>query len=81
MLVFSSRSQNMLMTSPDKEKHDSYLKRYIETNKAKIIGTGRKVMAQAKDGSLKTLFLSVTEKQDKSSGKRIFTGILQEVNA
>jgi two-component system sensor kinase FixL len=66
------------MTSPDREKHDGYLAKYVETGKAKIIGVGRKVVAQAKDGSLKSVFLSVTEKRDKE--KRIFTGILQEID-
>jgi PAS domain S-box-containing protein len=72
-----NRNVNMLMTSTDKERHDGYLTKYLETGKAKIIGVGRKVVAQSKDGSLKTLYLSVTEKKDKN--KRIYTGILQEV--
>jgi PAS domain S-box-containing protein len=72
-----NRNVSMLMTSPDREKHDGYLAKYAETGKAKIIGVGRKVVAQAKDGSLKTIYLSVTEKKDKE--KRIYTGILQEI--
>lgn len=72
-----NKNVNMLMLSPDKEKHDNYLQRYIETGKSKILGVGRKVIASAKDGSLKTVFLSVTEKKDKD--KRLFTGILQDL--
>lgn len=67
---------NILMSSPHKELHDSYLKNYIETGVAKIIGLGRNVVAQHRDGSLIPIFLTVTEKRDKE--KRFFTGVMQE---
>lgn len=69
------RNVNMLMTGIDKQNHDQYLKRYIETGKSKIIGIGRKVVAQTKDGSLKPVMLSVTEKVDGEN--RFFTGLMQ----
>lgn len=68
---------NMFMPSPHREAHDGYLKAYMDTGKAKVIGVGRRVVAQTKDGSLIPVFLTVTEKRDKD--KRFFTGILQEV--
>lgn len=67
----------MFMPSPHREAHDGYLKAYMDTGKAKVIGVGRRVVAQTKDGSLIPVFLTVTEKRDKD--KRFFTGILQEV--
>lgn len=67
---------NIIMPSPHKELHDSYLEAYIETGKAKIIGIGRNVVAQHRDGSLIPVFLTVTEKRDKD--RRFFTGVLQE---
>lgn len=71
------KNVSMFMPSPHREAHDGYLKAYMETGKAKIIGIGRRVVAQTKDGSLIPVFLTVTEKRDKD--KRFFTGILQEV--
>jgi len=72
------RNVNMLMTGIDKQNHDQYLKRYLETGKTKIIGIGRKVVAQTKDGSLKPVMLSVTEKVDGEN--RFFTGLMQDPN-
>lgn len=71
------RNVSMLMPSAQAEKHDGYIQQYLATGQAKIIGVGRKVVAQLKDGSLRPVFLTVTEKKDKD--KRFFTGILQEV--
>jgi PAS domain S-box-containing protein len=70
------RNVSMLMPSPYAENHNQYINSYLSTGKAKIIGTGRKVVAQLKDGSIRPVFLTVTEKQEKD--KRFFTGILQD---
>lgn len=72
-----NKNVSMFMPSPQREEHDGYLKAYMETGKAKVIGVGRRVVAQHKDGALIPVFLTVTEKRDKD--KRFFTGILQEV--
>jgi len=71
------KNVNILMPSPHKENHDAYLQAYLETGHSKIIGIGRKVLAQHSDGSLVPTFLTVSEKRDKD--KRFFTAILQEV--
>src|SRR6218665_3287287 len=41
---------SMLTPSPIKAEHDSYLHNYLTTGRASIIGTGRDVDAQHKDG-------------------------------
>jgi len=51
----------MLMPNPDKAKHDVYLKRYHETKKPRIIGIGREVQGQRKDGSTFPFRLAVSE--------------------
>lgn len=55
------RNVSMLMPSPDKEHHDAYLQKYLTTGSRHIIGIGREVTGQRKDGSLFPLYLTVRE--------------------
>ena len=72
------RNVNMLMPSPYREHHDSYLKRYIETGERRIIGVGRVVVGERKDGSTFPMELAVGEM--KSVGKRFFTGFIRDLS-
>jgi PAS domain S-box-containing protein len=69
------KNVKVLMTGSDADNHDEYLKRFTETKAPKIIGRGRKVIIQRKDGTLASIFLTVTEKREGE--KSFFTGILQ----
>jgi two-component system sensor kinase FixL len=71
------RNVDMLMPSPHREQHDSYLSRYQATGRAKIIGIGREVQGRRKDGSTFPLHLSVGE--FTMAGERRFTGILHDL--
>jgi PAS domain S-box-containing protein len=71
------RNVNMLMPSPYREEHDSYLARYLATGHAKIIGSGREVRGVRKDGTAFPLHLSVGE--ITMEGERKFTGILHDL--
>ena len=51
----------MLMPSPHRERHGSYLQRYLRTGEAHILGVGREVGAQRKDGSVFPARLSIGE--------------------
>ena len=73
------RNVDMLMPSPYREEHDSYLARYLATGRAKIIGIGREVQGRRKDGSTFPLHLSVG--QITIDGERRFTGILHDLSA
>jgi two-component system sensor histidine kinase UhpB len=68
---------SMLMPSPDRERHDSYLKHYHETGQKKIIGIGREVTGKRKDGSVFPMDLSVAE--TFVGERRMFTGIVRDV--
>ncbi len=69
------------LTPPEiRAKHDSYLKRYLETGNAKVIGSGRQVQAIHKKGHEVSCWLSVTE-QKKASGRHTFMGTLHEIKS
>jgi two-component system, LuxR family, sensor kinase FixL len=57
------RGQNvkMLMPAPYRDQHDSCLQRYQTTGERRIIGIGRVVVGQRKDGSTFPMELSVGE--------------------
>jgi PAS domain S-box-containing protein len=73
------RSVDMLMPSPYREEHDTYLARYLATGRAKIIGIGRDVQGLRKDGTTFPLHLSVG--QITVHGERKFTGILHDLTS
>jgi two-component system sensor kinase FixL len=52
---------DILMPSPDHEQHDNYIQRYLSTGIGKIIGKGREVKAQRKDGSFFPVHLAIGE--------------------
>ena len=68
---------SMLMPSPDREQHNSYLRNYRETGMRKIIGIGRVTIARRRDGSIFPIELSVGEAT--VDGKRIFTGFIHDI--
>jgi two-component system sensor kinase FixL len=73
------RNVSVLMPSPYHEEHDDYLKRYLATGTAKIIGMGREVTGRRRDGTTFPLHLSVGEMT--VGGERKFTGILHDLGA
>ncbi len=66
-----------LMPSPYRERHDHYLANYRATGAGKIIGIGREVEGQRKDGSIFPMDLSISEV--RLGDRRIFTGIVRDI--
>jgi two-component system sensor kinase FixL len=73
------RNVSCLMPSPDREHHDGYLARYLRTGKKRIIGTGREVRAQRRDGTTFPVELAVGEVV--ADDHRLFAGFLRDVSA
>lgn len=67
----------MLMPSPYRENHDGYLDRYLRTGERRIIGIGRVVVGERKDGSTFPIELAVGEM--RSADKRYFTGFIRDL--
>ncbi|RSU19087.1 PAS domain S-box protein [Sphingomonas koreensis] len=68
---------DMLMPSPDRERHDHYIERYLDTGERRIIGIGRIVSGQRRDGTIFPMELAVGEAA--SEGHRIFTGFIRDL--
>ena len=68
---------SMLMPSPYREAHDSYIERYLRTGERRIIGIGRVVVGERKDGSTFPMELSVGEMH--SGDDRFFTGFIRDL--
>jgi two-component system sensor kinase FixL len=68
----------MLMPSPYRENHDAYLGRYLATGERRIIGIGRLVVGERKDGSTFPMELAVGEME--SGNRRFFTGFVRDLS-
>ena len=68
---------SMLMPSPDRERHDSYLDNYQTTGDRKIIGIGRVTTARHRDGNTFPIELTIGEAW--LGDKRIFTGFIHDI--
>jgi PAS domain S-box-containing protein len=71
------QSINILMPAHHAQQHDNYIARYMKTGEAQIIGIGREVMAQRKDGSQFPIRLSISEVE--MGDRRLFTGIVHDL--
>lgn len=67
----------LLMPSPYREQHDEYVARYLATGERRIIGLGRVVAGERKDGTIFPLELAVGEV--KTEGHRLFTGFVRDL--
>jgi PAS domain S-box-containing protein len=68
----------MLMPAPYRHEHGSYIRNYLETGEAKIIGIGREVTGLRRDGEEFPIDLAVSEVIIE--GRRIFTGIVRDIS-
>jgi len=71
------RNVSILMPASYREHHDGYLTRYLTTGERRIIGIGRIVVGERKDGSTFPMELSVGEA--RSAQRRFFTGFVRDL--
>lgn len=72
------RNVNMLMPEPHHSAHDGYLANYMRTGQGSIIGRGREVEAQRKDGTLCPIRLAIG-RADLADGP-LFIGFISDVS-
>lgn len=68
----------VLMGSPDRERHDTYIENYKQTGVGRIIGIGREVLGLQKNGDVFPFRLSVSEVH--TLNRRFFTGFIHDVS-
>jgi two-component system sensor kinase FixL len=68
---------SILMPDPDRSRHDNYLARYMATGERHIIGIGRLVVGQRRDGTTFPMELAIGEVRLES--KRFFTGFVRDL--
>lgn len=73
------RNINCLMPPPYREAHDGYIERYLKTGERRIIGIGREVMAQKKNGDVFPIDLAIGEVV--LADCRHFAGFIRDVSA
>lgn len=68
---------SLLMPSPDRERHDEYIARYLRTGERRIIGLNREVTGLRKDGTPIPIYISIAEIEGPP---RLFTGVLRNLS-
>lgn len=73
----TGKNVRILMPDPFHSEHDSYVNRYVNTLEKRIIGIGREVLAQKKDGHIFPIELAVSEVW--LDGSRFFVGVIRDI--
>ena len=71
------RNVDLLMPEPDRSRHDGYVQRYLKSGESRIIGIGREVKGQRKDGTIIPVELGVSEVT--MGDERFFTGTVRDI--
>jgi len=71
------KNVSILMGGIDKENHDAYIQRYLDTTEAHIIGKGREVTAIHKEGNQFPIMLSVSE--IRLEKETFFVGLIHDL--
>lgn len=72
------KNVSVLMPAPDRENHDGYISRYLQSGQAHVIGTTRELQAIRKDGTVFPVQLAISEV--KLGGTHLFTAMLRDIS-
>jgi PAS domain S-box-containing protein len=77
--VMIGQSVTILMPSPHQENHHLYVRDYLETGKAKVIGIGREIVGKRSDATEFPMHLSVS-KVFRQGDEIIFAGVVRDLS-
>ncbi len=69
---------SMLMPEPYRSQHDTYLKKYLKTGQAHVLGISRELVGRRRDQSTFPIELSVSEMS--IGDERQFTGLIKDIS-
>lgn len=73
------KNVSLLMPEPDAKQHDSYIRHFLTTNQAKILGIEREVVAMRKNGNRFPANLAVGH-GIVSEGRHMFVGFISDIS-
>ncbi|HTR83273.1 MAG TPA: PAS domain S-box protein [Reyranella sp.] len=73
----AGKNIKVFMPAPHREQHDGYLERYLRTGERHIIGVGRVVVGQRRDGTTFPMHLTIGEL--RAANKHYFTGFIRDL--
>ncbi len=65
------------MPQPHKHQHESYVKRYLESGKRRVVGIGRQIQAVNKSGEVFPIHISLGEFE--ADGEHMFVAIARDM--
>ena len=68
---------SLFMPNPHRDRHEGYLERYLATGERHIIGIGRVVVGQRKDGTTFPMHLTIGEM--RTGEQHYFTGFIRDL--
>ncbi|MCA9257042.1 MAG: PAS domain S-box protein, partial [Phycisphaerales bacterium] len=71
------KNVSVIVPPSDADRHDEYIRAYLKSGNAKIIGVGRDVEAVRKSGAFFPIHLSISESE--FNGRRFFSGIVHDL--
>jgi len=71
------RDVAILMPEPERSRHDGYIRRYVQSGAARILGMRREVTGLRKNGETFPLDLAVSEVHQ--GGERVFAGLMRDI--
>ena len=70
---------SILMSKENRQNHDGYIRRYLDTAERKIIGIGRVAEGRRKDQSCFPVHLSVGQIEDEGDSEGGFVGVIRDL--